>query len=166
MADYYGSEGAADTYHAAHGNTAWAAALSAAKLAALLIASERLDADYASSFNGYPTGLRAQKRQWPRTSAWDIYGYSFANDEIPVQVQEATYELALRQIVKPGSLFKDWTAGKDIKSVSVDGAVSVTFAGAGSIQDVQTIIPVIDGILWPILHQGTGTMYAGSVQRT
>lgn len=167
MADYYGTVGAADTYHAAHGNDSWALADSDEKLSALLIASEWIDGNYANNFPGYPTAYRAQRRLWPRTSAYDVYGHLIEDTEIPVQIEEAVYEVALRQIGKPGSLFKDWIPGKDIKQVSVDGAVSVTFAGATGIRDVQTIIPIVDLILRPILAASSASsMYSGTVQRT
>lgn len=166
MADYYGTEAGADTYHLARGNAEWAAADSDGKLAALLIASEWLDAHYSSQFPGYPTGKAEQVRQWPRTAATNIYGQAITSDAIPAQVERATYEVALRQIKSPGSLNKDWTPGQEKLSVSVSGAVAVTYAGAYTYADAQVMIGGIGAILAPVLNPDAAiSSYSGRAGR-
>mgnify|MGYP003419901216 CR=1 FL=1 len=166
MSDFYGTIVAADAYHLARGNGAvWDAVdvTDEEKNAALLLASEWVDWNYESAINGYRTGEVAQLRAWPRTNAYDIYGRTITG--IPVQWEYAVYEVALQEIKSPGSLFKTWTAGKDIKSVSVDGAISVTYAGAGSFADVQLTIPKISGILAPLLTGGGVSNVSGRTSR-
>jgi len=166
MADFYGNLTDANAWHTSHNNTAWADADDTTKEAALLIASEWIDNRYGLQFSGYPVGLVAQTRQWPRKSAVDKYGYAIASDVIPAQVEQATYEVALRHIVKPGSLNVDWTPGQEKISVAVSGAVSVTYAGAYSYQDAQVQIGTVGAILAPILaDNATGSMYSGRASR-
>lgn len=164
MADFYGTVAGADAYHLARGNSAvWDAGDvdDVEKTAALLLASEWIDFNYGPSFDGYKTENRDQLREWPRTDAYDQWGVLIAG--VPPEIERATYEVALQQIRQNGSLFKTWIASKDIKSVSVDGAISVTFAGAASFGDVQITIPKISGILAAIL---TGQGFSNASGRT
>lgn len=166
MTDYYGTVAGADAYHLARGNSAvWDDddVDDAEKEVALLLASEWLDQNYGSSFHGTKTGKRDQLREWPRDNAYDAYGVVIFG--IPVEIERATYEVALQQIRQNGSLFKTWIAGKDIKSVSVDGAISVTYAGANSLADVQISIPKIGGILAPILTGEAVSHVSGRTSR-
>ncbi len=165
MSDFYGTVAAADAYHTERGNTGWTGT-DATKEAALLIASEWLDDHYSEMFAGYPTDKASQERSWPRREAYDIYGDYFAIDAIPVQMERATYEIALRQIVSPGSLFKDWTPGQEKLSVAVVGAVSVTYRGAGTYSDAQVKIGKIDAILRPIIDSSSrASALSGSAGR-
>lgn len=151
MADNYGSIAGADAYHLVRGNILWAGLDSDDKTAALLRASEWLDGNYRSSFPGLKTGQRAQVREWPRSSAYDIYGYILPSNAVPVEVENGTYEAALREAATPGSLSVDFVGSDVIKQASVDGAVSVTFGGDGSASDAQVVMPSVDAILAPIL---------------
>lgn len=120
----------------------------------LLIASEYVDGRYAATWvngNTYKTGQRAQVREWPRVGFIDCYGYAIGNDEIPREVENATYEAAARQIAKPGSLRKDFSPSA-YKQASVDGAVAVTFNSAATAADVQLQIPEIDAIMYPLVN--------------
>lgn len=164
MSDYYGTIAGADAYHLARGNSAvWDAedVDDVEKTAALLLASEWIDFNYASMFEGCKTDKRDQLREWPRDNAYDQSGIVISG--IPPEIERATYEVALQQIRQNGSLFKTWIASKDIKSVSVDGAISVTFAGAASFGDVQITIPKISGILAAVL---TGQAVSNASGRT
>lgn len=161
MADFYGTVAAADAWHTAHGSAGWIGT-NEQKEAALLVASEWLDERYRGSFPGYPTGKAAQVREWPRTEAVDIYGNTIPSDTVPVQIERATYVVALRQIMQPGSLYVDWTPGKDKISVAVSGAVSVTYAGAGSYADAQLQIGGLGAIMAPVLiADNTSSMLSG-----
>lgn len=122
--------------------------------AALLVASEYLDANYRSFYAGTKVNGRSQKRDWPRQAAYDVNYDQIADDEIPDEIDEATYQAASRELATPGSLRTDAIMGKAIQSVSIDGAVSVVYAGAGSIADLQPTFPAIDAILAPILTGG------------
>jgi hypothetical protein len=163
---FYGTTGDADAYHLERANTDWAGADAATKTAALLIASEWIDTKYRQLFPGLKVGLRSQTREWPRTGAYDCEGNTITNSEIPIEVQNATYEVALRQVSAPGSLNTDYVAGENVKSVSVSGAVAISYgAGAMSALDVQLDIPQVDRILAPILTGSPTSNLSGSSTR-
>lgn len=90
----YGSVAAADTYHTARGNTAWATADPTSKPGFLTRASDYVDS-FRDSFSGRKTGGRAQEREWARTDATDASGEELPWDEVPKEVEYATYEAAL-----------------------------------------------------------------------
>ena len=150
MADFYGTASGFETYHTARGRSVAAWDDADEVNAALLVASEWLDARYRSSFGGLKVGQRAQLREWPRTGSFDTYGYSIPSDVVPTEIENATYEIAYRQLAAPGSLAVDWTPNK-YKRASVDGAVSVEYASFASAWDAQTQFVIVDQILSPIL---------------
>lgn len=143
-------------------------------IGSLLVASEWLDGHYRAAFMAplkgqpmmyrgtylgdigtYKSGRRAQVREWPRTGFIDSYGDPIANDEIPREIISATYEVAFRQCITPGALWKDFTLGA-YRQVSIDGAVSVTYNVALSAADIQLQIPAVDAILSALLGSIAG----------
>lgn len=132
--------------------------------AALIVASEWLDAIYRSSFPGLKVGQRVQVREWPRIGAQDVYGYSIASDSVPREVEYATYEAALREMTTPGSLSMDYTPPK-YKQASVHGAVSVTYSTFDSVRDAQIKFQKIDEILSTILRADRDSGLVGSACR-
>jgi hypothetical protein len=159
MDDRYGTAAGFRAYHIARGNDVPAEAVDDDVVNEwLLVGSEWLDGRYQASFPGLKVGMRAQLREWPRLSAFDIYEYAILSTSIPREVEAATYEAALRQGVAAGSLSVDYTPGK-YKRAAVDGAINVEFAGFNSAFDTQKQIPIIDQILFPILT-GSGNVSA------
>lgn len=118
--------------------------------AARLVASEYLDASYRSSFPGLKVDGRAQVREWPRTGACDVYGYTVSSAYVPAEVEHATYELMHRELDAQGSLSVDFTPSK-YKRVAVDGAVSVEYSNVTDAGELQTKMPIVDQILAPLL---------------
>lgn len=134
--------------------------------AALLVASEFLDAAYLLSFGGLKTGGFAQIREWPRQAVQDIYGYAIPSDVPPRQICQATYEAAARQLQSPGIFYKDYTPTK-YRSVAVSGAVSAEFI-TGDASEFQTQFPTIAAILSPLLTSSTannGSSLSGGITR-
>lgn len=118
--------------------------------AALVVSSEWLDGRYRSAFrrpNTAKTGGRAQVLEWPRQGFTDADGNAIPGDTVPREIERATYEAATRQLRAPGSLSTDAAIGKAYKRVAIEGAISVEYAGAASITDLQLTIPLIDHIL-------------------
>ncbi|QWY83166.1 putative structural protein [Rhizobium phage RHph_X2_24] len=144
-------------YHEARGRTVPGTWDNVDIEAALLVASEWIDNKYGPSFIGFKTDGFLQDREWPRTGAVTDTDppYTFLNDAIPDRVTNAVYEAAWRQASNPGSLSVDYTPAK-YKRVSVDGAVSVEYAGVNFVNDLQTQIAIIDQILSPLLDPGAG----------
>lgn len=162
----YGTLADSKTYHAARGNTAWAAADDADLTISLLRGSEYIDGQFRRQFPGYKTDLRSQVREWPRNNAYDIELNSIANTEVPVEVEYATYEAALRELASPGSLMPDVTLGKQIKRAKVDGAVDVEYQGAIGSHGMRPTLLVVQAILAPVLTgSGSGSSIAGRSDR-
>ena len=153
MADFYGTSAGFRAYHVARGNDVPAEAADDTTVNEwLLVASEWIDGRFSNGFPGIKVGMREQVREWPRSGAADRYGYAILAAAIPDEIERATYEAALRHGNDPTALAKDHTPSK-YKSVSVEGAISVQFAG-GDAADFQTEFPIIGRILAPILTGG------------
>jgi len=149
---FYGTVAKADTYHADRGNTAWDASgvSTPDKEQALLRASEYIDYHFRSSFPGYKTGLRTQTREWPRAWAFDIEHNSIDDDEVPIEVERATYEAALRELATPGSLLPDVTPRDQVKREKV-GPIEVEYNTPPTAGASMPILTIVRGILAPIL---------------
>ena len=125
----YISASSADDYHTKRGNAAWAALDAAAKEAFLRRGTEYIDAVY--TFKGHRL-TDAQALAWPR----DVEG-------VPLAVQRATAELALRAI--NGDLMPD--AGPQVKSETV-GPISVTYMdGASSFTSFSAVNSILASLL-------------------
>ena len=122
--------------------------------AAKLIASEWIDSRYRLAFPGTKVGFRNQTREWPRLGACDIHQYPIAFESVPTEVENATYEAALKHLVEPGSLSVDFTPSQ-YRRAAVDGAINVEYFGHTNAVEVQTRFQIIDETLAPILT-GTG----------
>lgn len=161
MPDFYGTVAAADAYHAARANAAWTGD-DVAKQAALLRASVYIDGRYRkllasgvwqSLFPGVKTEGRGQAREWPRTGAEDYEGHAIPSDQVPIEVEQATYEAALRELVEPGSLSPDFVAASTVKRQKV-GPIEEEFsvaAGADGAASVRPVISIIDEMIAPVL---------------
>lgn len=132
--------------------------------AALLAASEWIDAVYGPSFVGRKTDGFLQTREWPRVSAvvkdtgyWGEY-YIFPDTTIPDRVINATYEAAWREATTPQSLQVDYTPGK-YKSVTIEGALSVDYRDV-SAPDLMIQISKVDHWLWPLLDASSSASFS------
>lgn len=164
MAEFYGTLAGALTYHADRGNAAWASSNDTLRTAALVRATTYIDATYRGRFPGYRTARRAQSLEWPRTDAWDATnGVTILSTEVPIEVERAAYEAALRELASPGSLNPDITPGKIKKSVAIAGAVSVEYANTSGAGGQRPVVSIIDGILAPLLCDNSG--YSGKAVR-
>jgi len=157
----YGTLVGADSYHQARGNAAWAAGSDDARIGALVRATDYIDGRYrvllasgrwSSMFPGVRTAGRGQANEWPRTGATDYDGDPIQPDEIPEEVERATYEAALRELASPGSLSPDFLASEAVTREKV-GPIEVTYADAAADgQPNRPVIPAIDEILAPLLR--------------
>ncbi|WP_122593277.1 DnaT-like ssDNA-binding protein [Pseudomonas viridiflava] len=161
MPDFYGTVAEADAYHAARGNTAWTGE-DMAKQAALIRASAYIDGKYQSQnscgrwesmFTGTKTFGRSQDLQWPRKNAFDSDGELLPESDVPVEIQRATYEAALRELTAPGSLSPDYIASAAIKRQKVD-VLEIEYQAAAATNGVPTrpVITIVDEMVAPLLR--------------
>lgn len=160
----YGTRAEADTYHTARGNTTWTGT-DGAKDIALLRASEYIDATFRTSFAGLKYGDRSEQvREWPRSEAVDINGDYIDHTSVPLEVEYATYEAALRELVSPGSLQPDYDPASQVKREKVD-VIEVEYTASHGPGSVLPVINIVRGILAPVLTGGGVTRLSGRAVR-
>jgi hypothetical protein len=142
-AESYLSVTEANSYHAAHGNSAWTG-VDTVKEAALRKATTYLDGVYGSRWPGVKRTLE-QALLWPRSYGYDREDYALADDAVPAPVQQATAELALRALSE--ELIADLERGGRISRVKVGPIEEEYERGASPLKTY----PWIDAILDPLL---------------
>ena len=146
-AEAYTSVAAADAYHAARGNTAWAALIVPQKEQALRRATDYMVAQYSGRWRGEMIDPN-QSLDWPRYGAW-INGWLLDNTTIPAAIINACAELALRASTAP--LYAD-VGPQEVTSERV-GPIAVTYAARNA---GQTLYPAVDEMLARYLSGGRG----------
>lgn len=148
----YGTVGDADTYHAARGNAAWAAADAADRAAALVRGSLYLDGAYPLwRLPGLPA-VAGQEHHWPRTDATDYWGNDVSGT-VPTRVEHAAYEAALVEMTSPGSLTPTYTESARVRREKV-GPIETEYADSamgihGSIPVLATVHALMAPLLLP-----------------
>lgn len=156
-ADAYQAISDIQDYAAARGLTFVITDVAAAEAAARRAATW-LDATYRTRLPGARVRGRAQGLEWPRKYAFDTSNEVIADDEVPPEWLRANSEAAIRELASPGALSPDVIVGRIEKSVSVSGAVSVTYAGeADYVGSQRPIVTLIDDILSGLLGSGNQT---------
>lgn len=161
MADFYGSLAAALAYHEARGNAAWSAAGvdDDKREAALLRASEWLDGVYHGRWAGQKTEGRSQVRDWPRINAFDAEHNAIASDEVPDEVERATYAAALRELVKPGSLSPDIVLGQSKVLTAVKGVVWTPLRSFATTEDMAPTLTEVERALSGLIGSRGATQF-------
>lgn len=122
----YGSNAACAAYHLARGNAVWGAATSEVQDQARQRGSDYVDRAYRNRLPGVRTGGAAQLEEWPRTGASYRTGEAIDPASVPIQVEYAAYEAALREMVKPGSLLPDFSEDNRITEKTA-GSVTIRY---------------------------------------
>lgn len=111
----------ASTYHSNRGNAAWASLASdTVREQCLRKATEYMQATYRQRWQGLRV-LTTQALDWPRYDV-EVDGYAVASDIVPVEVQRACADLALK--ASTADLLADLTQGVKSKKV---GPIEVTY---------------------------------------
>ena len=143
MPVFYGTVLDADAYHLARGTgDAWDDV--ADKESALLVASEWIDRKYRTRFPGYKVGRRTQEREWPRYDAYDAANEFILSTDIPIEIEQATYEAALRHGTDPGSLSPD--VDPPLSRIKAD-TVELEYAGTNQTTDYPTVSSLLSNLL-------------------
>ena len=93
-------------------------------------------------------GRGLQGLAWPRTGVTDCNGDDVSDDEVPVEVKQATYEASLAELVSPGVLTPTITPGKQKKREKVD-VIDISYMTpkdqgvSGSLDPVESLRPVL-----------------------
>lgn len=149
-ANSYLSVADADQYFEDHGDPAGWTGIDSVKEAALRMATQYLDAVYGSYWRGtkYDTD---QALEWPRTGARDDNGHTYDYDDLPVKLEHATAEAALRHITETNGLLPDVSKPGDIKSESKKMSImskSVTYVtGYSQIKQFRIIDLIVNQLV-------------------
>ena len=159
--DFYGTATSYRAYHAARGRDVTAQDDDQIEIA-LLVASEWLDGMF--EWPGYKVGTReTQTRSWPRSHVQDVDGWPVNHLVVPVEIEQATYEVANRWIAEPTVLTPDYTPEK-YKRVSIDGALTVEYRGLDAAQ-VQKQFPILGVILARLTGGSNASSLSSSMVR-
>lgn len=160
MANFYGSIEGADLYHAQRGNSAWPLIPLEKRQSLLIVASGYVDAlgtqppslNTMRAFPGVKSGGRAQALQWPRKNAYDNDGFAINPATVPVEVEHATYEAALKEFQVKGGLTPDFDPATAVKRAKV-GPLETEFFGANTSADLpnKPVIGLVNDILAPVM---------------
>lgn len=148
----------ADAYHSLIGNSTWTGA-DALKEAAI----RRATAFISNSFTwqGIRTRGRSQALQWPRSGVVDAEGYGINSDEIPIEIQNAVAEIALREIVEPGAMNPDFKASELVKREKV-GPLETEYALSNTSADAQRpVLLAVRDMVSQFLLAGTSSQIIG-----
>lgn len=169
----YGDITAADDYHTARGNTDWGAD-TAAQTIALQRASDYIDlmfrvrlssGRWVSQFIG-EKATPGQVPEWPRDEVTDYEGTEISGPVTPTEIEYATYEAALRELVTPGSLMPDYDPTATSGSVTQETVGPITVKYADLTQNMEgyenrppnmPVIPVVERLVAPYL-KATATL--------
>lgn len=155
-ADAYDSVANTDTYFDNRNNTVWGAAEFTDKEYAIRLATTYLDGYY--TFNGYRSNTD-QVLAWPRvlSGGADGDGKDIADDEIPLDLKKAMYELALENLTERLGISQD-RAGM-VKSEKVGSLQVVYMDGASS----SKRFPLVDMILKNLINGSFGSITCDAV---
>jgi hypothetical protein len=141
-AESYASVSFANTYFTALNNASWTGA-DTVKEAALRKATSYIDSNY--DFAGYKR-TKEQALQWPRS--WvEVDGYAIESDLVPLAVQRATAELALKSLTT--------TLEPDIERAKTRTKVDVIEVEYSEYSSQKTKFDAVDNLLRKYLMLGS-----------
>ncbi len=161
-ADAFISVEYADAYHAAMGNAEWTGE-ETDKEAAIRRATAFLSNSY--QWQGYKRKGRPQALAWPRYDVVDCEGWGVDYKSVPVEIQRATAEVALRELMSPGSMNPDVIAADQVKREKI-GQIEVEYLNANTLpQSARPVLLIVQDIISPLLRQGAVNPLVGKVYR-
>jgi len=157
-AESYASVAFADTYVADYlnGDATWDAADTSTKEVALRVGTAFINNKYRLRWKGYAR-TREQALAYPRNGVVDFDGYIIPTNEVPLTLQHAAVEAAVRFLDSDTTLEPDATFDQiGVKSLAEKFDVfsqSIEYAGARSTQPSFT---KIDRLISDLLKSGGG----------
>lgn len=152
-----------DAYHTKFGNTTWTGTNEAKE-----IAIRRASVYLTNSFRwmGWKVNLREQALAWPRTGVVDEDGYAVDSDAVPQEIKDACAELALRELVTPGTMTPDVIPGDAVTRERI-GELEVEYASAKSNPGMaRPVVSIVNDMVGQFLASGGfGNMLAGKTSR-
>jgi hypothetical protein len=152
----------ADTYHADRGNSAWTGDATV-KEPAIRRATSYISTAY--TWQGWKRMGRPQSLAWPRTGVIDREGWGVAFDSVPIEIQRATAEVALRELVTPGIMDPDYYAADQVKSRKAGDTQEVYVLSGITAQSSRPILLIVRDLIAPLVKIGSDNCLVGSAYR-
>lgn len=151
-----------DAYHVTRGNSQWTGD-NALKEAAIIRASAFLTVSY--QWQGYKLKGRPQALAWPRYGAVDREGWAVSPDEVPIEIKYATAEVALRELISPGSTSPDFVASEQVKREKV-GELETEYLNANTSADgARPVLLIVRDLIGTLLRAGAANALVGQTFR-
>lgn len=154
----YGTIAGADSYHLSAGSDTWTGT-DTDKLTALTRASayvdglalrKRTNGSSYTMFAGIKALGRVQELAWPRIGAVDVDGSEIDPEDVPFEIEYATYEAALRELVTPGYLTPDYVPSTLIKREKVD-VLETEYATPTGDNPTSPVVGLVMSMIAPLL---------------
>ena len=135
----------ADTYHAKkkYSATTWAALTNTEKENRLMEATELISREHGDNFLGTPSNPSVQGLPFPRSGVPDKIKIWLASNQLPIDLQRATAELAYHIEVED----QDEEPARGLSSLSV-GSISLAF---DKTNEAEPIVRAVFNFLRPLL---------------
>jgi len=135
--------------------------------AALRRGTAAVDAMYRTRFTGVRLTGYTQALEWPRSGGtYRPGGAAVPSNIVPVQIRNATAQLAWREAVTPGSTQPDYVATSQVVRKKVD-VIEIEYADTTKSDNGgapnQPMLTLVDGLLWPLLGGYIGGPYVAVV---
>jgi len=151
-----------DAYHSTRGNAAWVGD-NALKEAAIVRATAFLSVSY--QWQGYKLKGRPQALAWPRYGAVDRENWAIGPNEIPIEIKYATAEVALRELIVPGSMSPDFVASEQVRRDKV-GDLETEYLNANTSADgARPVLLIVRDLIGNLLRTGAGNALVGQAYR-
>ncbi|BAQ18316.1 DnaT-like ssDNA-binding protein [Methyloceanibacter caenitepidi] len=117
------------------------------------------------TWKGTRVNGRDQALAWPRYGVEDSEGWYVPATEVPKEVKEATAEIALRELVSPGSMTPDVTLSDKVKREKV-GSLEVEYANAQTGAEAsRPVLLIVRDLIGGLLDGGSGSSIVGRAER-
>ncbi len=161
-ADAFISLAFADSYHTTYGNSTWTGE-NGDKEAAIRRATVYLS--NSLPWEGYRSNNRDQALAWPRAGVIDGEGIGIDSDEMPIELQNATAEVALRELITPGAMNPDFTASDQVKREKI-GQIEVEYSSAKrNADEARPVLLIVRDMIGSFLKNGGSSSLFGSTYR-
>lgn len=162
-ADAFVSVAFCDTYHDNRGNAAWASLSNDEKEQAIRRATSFISEGY--KWRGLKTNGRLQALAWPRGHVTDAEGFPVESDEVPIEVQRATAEVALVEAATPGSMSPTYTPNQRVKRITVGPITEETDVDGQTAHGERPVLTVVLDQIGKLIDRSAGSSISGMAVR-
>ncbi len=151
-----------DAYHASRGNTTWGGD-DQLREEAIIRSSFFLSNSF--HWKGYKKRGRLQSLEWPRFYVYDEEGLTVDSDTVPVEIQQAVAEVALRELTIPNSMTPDYTPADRIKMEKIGPLTTEYDLSRTDAESVRPVLLIVRDLVGALLDTGSGSRLAGASSR-